>query len=624
MPARARADLRGNRVAMIFQEPMTSLNPAFTIGDQIGEAVVRHRGATAAEAEARALAMLDLVRIPAAAERLRAYPHELSGGMRQRAMIAMALANDPELLIADEPTTALDVTIQAQILSLIAGLQRETGTAMILITHDLGVVAEVADDVAVMYAGRAVETGPVERSLRRPAAPLYDRPHGLDAGARPPHGPARHDPGLRAAAGRHAAGLPLRHALSLRGCALLRRAAAAARFRRPPRRRLLVRAARDHGRSRRVIAAPEASILEAVALEKHFVGRRRGFFVPPASVRAVDGVSLRVRRGETLALVGESGSGKSTLGRLMLDLMPPTAGDVLYEGRNVGSLPAAEKTALRRDLGIVFQDPFASLNPRMSVAEIVGEPIWLHQSLSRSGRRHKAAELLRTVGLRPEHGDRYPHEFSGGQRQRIGIARALASSPKLLLGDEPVSALDVSVQAQIVNLLEDLKDEFGLTLLVVAHGLGVIRHMSDRVAVMYLGQIVELAPVDALFEDPLHPYSQALLASVPVPDPQGPPRPRAARRRPPERHAAAARLPVPHPLPPRPRRSAASCGRSSRRFRRGADGVPQRGLPFLVGDRRRRGRRRRGAAFGRLRAPPGPLRGPVEDRHRRTRLNRGR
>ena len=261
-------------------------------------------------------------------------------------------------------------------------------------------------------------------------------------------------------------------------------------------------------------------ILEAVALEKHFAARRRSLFTPPSAVRAVDGVSLRVRRGETLALVGESGSGKSTLGRLMLDLMPPTAGDVLYEGRNVGALSAAEKKALRRDLGIVFQDPFASLNPRMSVADIVGEPIWLYQTLSRTGRREKAAELLRTVGLRPEHGDRYPHEFSGGQRQRIGIARALASSPKLLLGDEPVSALDVSVQAQIVNLLEDLKEAFGLTLLVVAHGLSVIRHMSDRVAVMYLGQIVELAPVDALFDNPLHPYSQALLASVPVPDPK--------------------------------------------------------------------------------------------------------
>jgi oligopeptide/dipeptide ABC transporter ATP-binding protein len=269
-----------------------------------------------------------------------------------------------------------------------------------------------------------------------------------------------------------------------------------------------------------VTAARNDIILEAVALEKRFAGRRGGLFTPPPTVRAVDGVSLRIRRGETLALVGESGSGKSTLGRLMLDLMPPTSGDVLYEGRNTGALSAAEKRALRRELGIVFQDPFASLNPRMRVAEIVGEPIWLHEGLSRADRSAKAADLLRTVGLRPEHGDRYPHEFSGGQRQRIGIARALASSPTLLLGDEPVSALDVSVQAQIVNLLEDLKSRFGLTLLVVAHGLGVIRHMSDRVAVMYLGQIVELAPVDALFENPLHPYSQALLASVPVPDPK--------------------------------------------------------------------------------------------------------
>ena len=266
-------------------------------------------------------------------------------------------------------------------------------------------------------------------------------------------------------------------------------------------------------------APGEEPILEGVALSKHFGGRRR-LFATPATVRAVDGVSLRVKRGETLALVGESGSGKSTLGRLMLDLMPPTAGDVLYEGRAVAGLPAGERRALRRELGVVFQDPFASLNPRMSVADIVGEPIWLHEGLPRAARRARAAELLRTVGLRPEHGDRFPHEFSGGQRQRIGIARALASSPKLLLGDEPVSALDVSVQAQIVNLLEDLKAAFGLTLLVVAHGLGVIRHMSDRVAVMYLGEIVELAPVEALFETPLHPYSQALLASVPNPSPR--------------------------------------------------------------------------------------------------------
>ena len=268
------------------------------------------------------------------------------------------------------------------------------------------------------------------------------------------------------------------------------------------------------------MTGPDATpILEAAGLSKHFEGRRR-LFAAPARVRAVDAVSLRVRRGETLALVGESGSGKSTLGRLLLDLMPPTAGDVLYEGRSVGALAGPARRALRRDLGIVFQDPFASLNPRMSVADIVGEPLWLHAPSARAERRARVADLLGRVGLRPEHGERYPHEFSGGQRQRIGIARAVASSPKLLLGDEPVSALDVSVQAQIVNLLEDLKAELGLTLIVVAHGLGVVRHMSDRVAVMYLGRIVEIAPVDALFDAPLHPYSQALLAAVPVPSPR--------------------------------------------------------------------------------------------------------
>jgi peptide/nickel transport system ATP-binding protein len=262
-----------------------------------------------------------------------------------------------------------------------------------------------------------------------------------------------------------------------------------------------------------------ATILEGIGLSKHF-GGGGGWGRARSIVRAVDEVSIAVRRGETLALVGESGSGKSTLGRVLLNLIPATKGDVLYDGRNIGSLPPAELRALRRELQIIFQDPFSSLNPRMTVEKIVGEPIWLHETVSAAKRRDKVASLLRTVGLRPEQANRYPHEFSGGQRQRIGIARALASSPRVLLADEPVSALDVSVQAQIVNLLGDLKSRFSLTLVIVAHGLAIIRHMSDRVAVMYLGQIVELAPVDALFEAPLHPYTQALLASVPTPSPR--------------------------------------------------------------------------------------------------------
>ncbi|TLX53618.1 oligopeptide ABC transporter ATP-binding protein [Stutzerimonas nosocomialis] len=265
---------------------------------------------------------------------------------------------------------------------------------------------------------------------------------------------------------------------------------------------------------------PDKPILEGHDLTKHFTSKRGFLQRAVAPVRAVDAVSLSVRRGETLALVGESGSGKSTLGRLLLNLLEPTAGDVIYEGRNLGNLSAQELRKVRQDLQIIFQDPFASLNPRMTVQSIVGEPIWLHDDGARSEREDRVAELLRTVGLAPEHAERYPHEFSGGQRQRIGIARALASRPKLLLGDEPVSALDVSVQAQVVNLLEDLKLQFGLTLVIVAHGLAVIRHMSDRVAVMYLGEIVELAPVDALFEQPLHPYSQALIDSVPVSHPR--------------------------------------------------------------------------------------------------------
>jgi oligopeptide/dipeptide ABC transporter ATP-binding protein len=268
------------------------------------------------------------------------------------------------------------------------------------------------------------------------------------------------------------------------------------------------------------MSEPSATILEGIGLSRHFTGRGVGWRGPRPVIRAVDGVSLAVRRGETLALVGESGSGKSTLGRVLLNLIPPTAGDVLYDGRNIAGLRARQLRALRRDLQIIFQDPFSSLNPRMPVEGIVGEPIWLHEALPAAERRDKVAALLRTVGLRPEQAGRYPHEFSGGQRQRIGIARALASSPRVLLADEPVSALDVSVQAQIVNLLGELKSRFDLTLVIVAHGLAVIRHMSDRVAVMYLGQIVELAPVEALFEAPLHPYSQALLASVPTPSPR--------------------------------------------------------------------------------------------------------
>jgi oligopeptide/dipeptide ABC transporter ATP-binding protein len=262
------------------------------------------------------------------------------------------------------------------------------------------------------------------------------------------------------------------------------------------------------------------TILEGIGLSRHFTGRGVGWRGPRPVVRAVDGVSLAVRRGETLALVGESGSGKSTLGRVLLSLIRPTTGEVFYDGRNIAGLRAGQLRALRRELQIIFQDPFSSLNPRMTVQGIVGEPIWLHETLSAAERREKVAALLRTVGLRPEQAGRFPHEFSGGQRQRIGIARALASSPKVLLADEPVSALDVSVQAQIVNLLGELKSRFDLTLVIVAHGLAVIRHMSDRVAVMYLGQIVELAPVDALFEAPLHPYTQALLASVPTPSPR--------------------------------------------------------------------------------------------------------
>ncbi len=453
-------EVRGARVAMVFQDPMTSFNPVYTIGRQIGEAIRAHSdGVGRDEARRRAIELLDSVGIPDAGRRVDDHPHQFSGGMRQRAMIAMALSLDPEVLIADEPTTALDVTVQAQILALLERLNRERDLATILITHDLGVVAEVADRVLVMHEGRIVERGSLDQIFYAPRDPYTRKLLGevmrLDAAP-------------------------------------------------PPR------------------PAPEGeALLEVRDLVKHFrAGRGLLSGREDEAVKAVDGVSLSVRSGETLGLVGESGSGKSTLSRTILQLLKPSAGSVRFEGRELVGLSRRELQPLRRQMQMVFQDPYASLNPRKRVGQIVGEPLRLQGEASGAELRDEVRRLLDRVGLEPGHYDRYPHEFSGGQRQRIGIARALALRPKLIVADEPVSALDVSIRAQILELLAELQEDFGLTYVFVAHDIGVVRHVADRIAVMYRGKIVEEGVADAVCERPADAYTQKLLAAVPVPDPR--------------------------------------------------------------------------------------------------------
>ncbi len=451
--------VRGERIGMVFQDPMTSFNPVYRIGAQIAEAIRAHRpGVGKGEAREQAVALLDSVGIPEAARRVDDYPHQFSGGMRQRAMIAMALALEPEVLIADEPTTALDVTVQAQILALLQRINRERGLATILITHDLGVVAEVADRVLVMHGGRIVERGSLDEVFYSPKDP-YTR--------------------------------------SLLG-AVVRLDSA------PP-----LRPART-----------SEPLLEIADLVKHYPVRRGLLRREVDQVRAVDGVSFTLRQGETLGLVGESGCGKSTLCRAALQLIEPTSGSVRFEGREIAGLSRREMRPLRREMQIVFQDPYASLNPRKRVGQIVGDPLRLHGIASGGEARRRVLELLKRVGLSGEHYDRYPHEFSGGQRQRIGIARALALRPKLIVADEPVSALDVSIRAQILELLAELQEDFGLTYLFVAHDIGVVRHVSDRIAVMNEGRIVEEGPADRVCERPSDPFTQKLLAAVPVPDPR--------------------------------------------------------------------------------------------------------
>ncbi|MFK0103927.1 dipeptide ABC transporter ATP-binding protein [Streptomyces sp. NPDC091217] len=452
--------IRGRRVSMVFQDPLSAFTPVYRIGDQIAEAVRAHQDVSREQAAGRAVELLDLVGIPEPALRARSFPHEFSGGMRQRAMIAMAMANDPDLILADEPTTALDVTIQAQVLDVLRTAQRETGAAVLLVSHDLGVIAGMADRVAVMRDGRVVEQGAVDDVFRRPREP-YTR----ELLAAVPRLDATHRP-------RPGSGEPV---LKVRG---------------------LTRT---------------FPVLRGTAFR-----RRVG------TVYAVDGVDLDVRRGETLALVGESGSGKSTtLFELLelLELARPEGGTVELFGQEPGSLGKAGIKALRRRIQIVFQDPMASLDPRMPVGDIVAEPLRT-QGVGRADAGRRVRELLAQVGLDPAHAERYPHEFSGGQRQRIGIARALSVEPELLVLDEPVSALDVSVQAGVLDLLRRLKEELGLAYLFVSHDLSVVRNIADRVSVVYLGRTVEAGPVDEVFAAPRHPYTQALLSAVPIPDPE--------------------------------------------------------------------------------------------------------
>ncbi len=478
-----RRAIRGSRISIIFQEPMSSLSPLHTIGDQIGEALKVHRGVSAAEARSRTIDMLGKVGFPRAESAVDRYTFELSGGLRQRAMIAMALICRPALLIADEPTTALDVTIQAQILKLMKDLQAEFGMAILFITHDLGVVANIADQVVVMFRGRVMEAGPARDLIESPRHPyLKALLHAV---------PRLHmDPNERLVALRE---VKVGHDLTL-------------------------------GRPAARSPAPtDAPILRVDGLRKVFLTRRVGWLGgAPLEIVAVDDVSFSVRRGESFAIVGESGSGKTTVSKIIMRGTEPDAGSVVWhdeDGRvDVLALGDAELQAFRRKLQYMFQDPFGSLNPRMTVLDIVAEPLIIHGIGSPDERVERVKLLLAAVGLDTRHLRRYPHSFSGGQRQRIGIARALALEPRMLICDEPVSALDVSVQAQILNLLKDLQDELGLTYLFISHNLAVVRYIAQRIGVMCAGRMVELAPTEQLFRNPRHPYTKALLAAVPEPD----------------------------------------------------------------------------------------------------------
>ncbi|MEO9825248.1 MAG: ABC transporter ATP-binding protein [Paracoccaceae bacterium] len=468
--------IRGNEIGMIFQEPMTSLNPVFTVGRQLTEGLRVHKGITAAAATKRALDLLHQVRIPEPERRMTQYPHELSGGMRQRVVIAMALACEPRLLIADEPTTALDVTIQAEILALIDRLKRETGTAVMFITHDMAVVAQMADRVVVMFRGNKVEEGPVEQIFENPT---HEYTRALLAAV----------PKLGEMRGKSA----------------------------PEPLRIMSDGDRE---LTPVVPKSDEVLLDVKNMTTRFAVKGGFFRRTVANVHAVEDVSFQVRSGQTLSLVGESGCGKSTCGRSVLRLVEPQSGEVWLDGKNVVDFSQTELRAARREMQMVFQDPFASLNPQMRLADQVAEPLLNYNIGDEKERAEKVAQLFDRVELPRSFLNRYPHELSGGQRQRIAIARALALNPKLIIADEAVSALDVSVQAQVLNLLMELQSELGISMLFISHDMAVVERVSHQVGVMYLGRIVEIGSRQNIFEDPRHPYTKSLMAAVPVADPR--------------------------------------------------------------------------------------------------------
>lgn len=534
LPEAEKRKLRGSAISMIFQEPMTALNPVLTVGYQLMEPLLRHQGLTQAEAERKAIDLLGQVHIPDPAQRFREYPHQLSGGMKQRVMIAMAMACEPRLLIADEPTTALDVTIQAQILDLMKELQRKKGTAILLITHDLGVVAETTDRVAIMYAGRIVEMAPRERLLANPAHPytvklLQSLPSGdqreralQTIEGRVPS-PQRYPDGCRFADRCHVVQAACRTVDPVLLPIETNHTAACILYDEQRQQRKIapieVRTA-ESSRPRALDQSPGQPFIRLEGLKVHFPIRKGIFKRVVGHVKAVDGVDMEIRKGQTLALVGESGCGKSTLGKALLQLIRPTAGRVVVAGEDLSSLDRAALRPYRRMLQVIFQDPYSSLNQRMMIGEIVMEGMAAHGiGRSRAEREARVKDILAQVGLGPEVMYRYPHEFSGGQRQRIGIARCLAVEPEFIVCDEATSALDVSVQAQILNLLEKLQADLGLTYLFITHNLGVVEYLADEVAVMYLGRIVEKGKIEEVFRNPRHPYTQALLSAIPRLDP---------------------------------------------------------------------------------------------------------
>ncbi len=536
MPVDDLRKVRGNQISMVFQEPMTALNPVQRIGQQLSEGLILHKGMDPEAAILKSVELLGQVGIPSPEIRAMEYPHQLSGGMRQRVVIAIALACGPKLVIADEPTTALDVTIQAQILDLIRNLQRDMGMGMILITHDLGVIAETCDEVCVMYAGRIVERAPVEQIFNSPrhaytqgllaSIPrLDDVPKSvlptiegivpslsqLRPGCRfAPRSGREHGEALLEQSPNYAEVGPGHWVEACPVCtgdAPLGRISPKVSVPEKP---------MDPGHT---VSAKGEPLLSTKGLKLHFPVRSGVFQRATGACRAVDGVDLEIRPGETLGLVGESGCGKSTLGKTLARLYKPTEGSIRFDGQEIAGLHGRGLKALRREVQMIFQDPYESLNPRQTVANILEEPYIIHKMGTSAERTEWVAGLLDKVGLPQSAASRFPFEFSGGQRQRIGVARALALKPRLIICDEAVSALDVSIQGQILNLLQDLQREFGLAYLFISHDLAVVKHVSDRIAIMYLGKIVETADAASVYATPAHPYTQALLSSVPQPDP---------------------------------------------------------------------------------------------------------